>query len=393
MHSVNVPAKKPEIQLGRVRPHVSPCGCGEPAADVVWTEDHVAYDLPLGHHQVRSMVEVGQWVCPACGAPQSTQGMQDALTPRLLAYLQGERRRGCSWTQLHRLTGVPLRRLRKVAEAAQDPVRPTVPALVGVQRFRWRGRLLWVIVDPRSNRLVELLSDEEAGALTTWLSAQHAAGLRQVMVASLAWCALVPPPLQRLVDRFGCMAPVQHAHREVQWRWSAGLSAARKRTPLLGNHRFILLANPGEYRRIDHLRRAEEFGLRRPDLLGEDAQLNASYHLVARFRQTVLTATSVETAGAALTAWIEGAQHQIEQRRRSASATTGRSFYFAFQRVCHELQGNREAIACGLALQSSERVSLGGAARLIRSLKALPAARQSNLEFFRASALAVRGAP
>lgn len=391
MWATNVSATQHHCLTGRLRPSVPPCSCGTDAVDIIWSDGPSVADLPLGDQPVRSVIETGHWLCPTCGLENGTGSTWKAVTPRLHSFIQHERRHGRSWSHLQRQTGVSVPRLKRLADGlpASSPAAP--PTLVGVRRFRWRRQLRWVIVDPRRNRLVELLPDGDGQTLTAWLSQMHSQGLQQVMVGSLAWCALVPQPLQPLVDRFGCMAPIHLAYREVVWRWTEGLPVATKRAPAMKNHRSILLANPHGYHRIDQLRLANGFHLRRPGLLERDAHVQEAHSLITQFRASVFSTGTVAETEVALTDWLSRARSCVGVRRQGLPATTRRSFHFAFQTAIDELQSNHSAVVNGLALQAAESVSLGGASRLIRSLKKLPGAQQPHFELFRTSSLALLG--
>lgn len=281
--------------------------------------------------------------------------------------------------------------------------------LIGLQRWKWRKKDYWMITDPRQGRLIDLLpvaSDsgewaDHAEVLRTWVERAERRGTQRVLVGSLEWAEEseespgvpgVPNPLAALyvlADRFTTVSLVHQALREVAWRYQQGLSVAARRSPERLRTRFLLLANPGRYRRLDDRIDQARLRARREALLGSTPILLLAAEMMAELRR-VTTLDEDDDLMGSLSRWIDMVQAlDLSDHPEPLE----KSLYFAFQNAAAKLRQHVEAIEAGLALQAAEQVSLASSRRMIRSLNEFRASRQGDFEFLRRSALHVFGAP
>jgi Holliday junction resolvase-like predicted endonuclease len=407
VHRVNRTAQTPAFEEEVHLPAIPDCPCGVPYTGLLvkWSGSAVVWDRPLGPVPVRLSYPRAQIGCPACGH-QSTVGPVGQVlpvTPFLRDDLLEWRREGYSLRALHRMTGVSVRQLKRlVRNALPEPV-IYHPPLVGILRWRWRRRECWVITDPRTGKLLDLLpsaqeSDWEANAkiLQQWLERANGQGTYQVSVGSLEWAMLLSDgtsPLGAMdvhADRFTVISLVHVALREVVWRFMNALSVTQQRGPQLRRARFLLLARPGGYRRLDDRLDLTALHARRDVLLASDLRLATATNLLRDLRQITRMDANDDILGA-LHDWTSDAERRVALPARPEPLD--RSLHFAFTRAIHQIRHHQEAIEAGLTLQAAEGISLAASRRLLRSLNEFQAAQQPDFDFLRRSALHVFGHP
>jgi len=381
-----------------IRPEVPDCPCGKSAAELslTWRYQTAVWDRPAGHQPVRGRVESGTVKCPACGKQTvATLPTQHGVTEELQSDLNAWRREGISLRTLHRWTGVSADRVRAATRTALPLPHIYIPALIGVQRWRWRGKARWVITDPEQGALIDILPgaeqtdavDADAEQLKAWLITAKRRGLYQVLLATPEWQKILPDGVDGLIDRFTTISIVQRAVKEVQWRFTTTLSVPARRAPEWRRHRFVLLANPARYRRLDDRLAATALLERRRVILSTQPALSTATQMIENLRN-ITRLDGTEDLQEALQEWFEVTQRATQV---SGPGSIERSLFFAFKSAIRTLQTHEEAVLGGLQMQAERGISLGASRRLLRSLNEHPAAQQAEFEYLRRSALHVLG--
>jgi len=406
-HRVNRTVEAPDV-IEEVRyTDIPACRCGGPPdkLQVAWSGGPVVWDRPLGSSPVRLKYPHAEITCPVCGDRNSVRQAVQALpvTLELQSDLLAWRREGYSLRGLHRMTGVPIRQLKRLTQRAL--IEPVIyyPPVVGILRWRWRHQEYWSITDPVTGKLLDLLPGAEASDWTSsakildqWLRRASQRGTYRAIVGSLDWdrpfAGGVSPlaEMEILADRFTVISLVHVALSEVTWRFMNELSVTQKRGPQLRRARFLLLARPGGYRRLDDRLDQTALQARRAFLLASDARLQIAADLLARLRQ-ITQMDAHDDLLCALLDWAKEAQQRTVLPAHPQPLD--RSLTFAFSRAINRIRRHRDVIEAGLELQAAEGISLGASRRLLRSLNEFRSAQQPDFEFLRRSALHVFGHP
>lgn len=370
------------------------CCCGTPASklEVEPVRALTLWDRPLGPYPVQVTVNFVTAVCPACQKKSLLPFIpaSDCVTRELRQDIVAWRREGSSFNQLHRMTGVPVARLKVLLENALPEPGIIHPPLVGVLQWKWRGILHWVITDPAHGLLVDLLPIAEPASaeftLSKWMSEAQSHGVRQVMLNSLEWADYIKTKVDFLVDRFTTVQLAQRALQEVTWRYSQSLSMAQRQAPELRRHRFVLLANPGQYRRLDDRLRQSELLERRNKILE-----NASLLSAVKARESLQSIFQLKDEHEIQKNLYQWVRETGIDTRHDAKDPQETSLHYGLKAATLQAAEYLDTITRGLYLQATQQISLASSRRLLRTLNEHPAARQSDFEFLRRSALYTHG--
>ncbi len=400
MHRMNAQPTSRLHLSAQVRPAVPACRCGAAATELamVWRFQGTVWACPVGDSPVKIAVQQAETTCRTCGShSRATVDTEQGMTRQLYTDVLAWRREGLGLRTLHRMTGVPVSRLRTataavVGDAASYLLGLYPPPLIGLQRWRWRGQHRWVITDPAAGTLVDILEgapqdrfDEAVRQLREWLTVAHRRGLQQVMVGDLMWADHIPGHLSVLADRFTVMNAAHRVLRDVLWQVTASLPVAARRAPELHRHRFVVLAHPANYRRRDDKRMQEPLLAKRTALLGRFPALTvATDHIEALREIFKLPAKRAKEIRPAMTDWLSKTWHIVSDTDTQRVGV--RTLEATLTNVRRILDDHQDAVIAGLRLQAEQGISLAASRRLIRSLNEHPAAAQPDFEFLRSSA-------
>lgn len=396
MHRINVKPSNPETFEVRFFPTVHDCPCGQVSKGLNLTQGRTfhQWDMPVGNHPVRLEVTETWTRCPKCGAGGISQGFSlDRVTPALREQLLVWRRQGQSIAELHKRTGVSRRVIQQLTKfaLAQPVVRP--PYLLGVLRWRWQGRDLWVVTDPEKRVLVDLIEPGSKSAraarsaLRSWLAFAYRNGSREILLGDVHWHFFVPQWFELSFDRFSVINAVHQAQRDTVNQVVATRPVAARRAPELRRFRYVFLANPVKHRRLDDRRQAAVLLNKRDMLAGRFQALDIAVERLESLR-ALFQLTDELSLREGLEDWHAQTERLTDDLERLAG---GRGLVHGFGDASFWLQVNTRAVVTGLLRQQRHGIDLGWSRQLLGELKRHPAARQADFEFFRRSALFTLG--
>ena len=373
MHTINVPLTQHQPLQGTWRPASICCpNCQQPVETVTWESTHgMVRDVPLGDHPVTYHLEDAHWRCTECHQTGVEKIEASARwTPDIAAYIKRQRNFGWSVRQLSVTTGLSRSVVRRLCTEAEQvtPVKP-MPTVLGIQTWRWRKRMHWVLTDAEHGTLIDIMPAEK-DVLLNYLSDPKAIAVQVYLLASLNWKAQLPQTATMAVDRFTAVLPVQEALREVQRRYTDSLSVAARRQPAHHRHRLVILQSP-KHQSAHDLRRLTQW-----------LYINPELRTARKLRDEYLSCLDPSLlATQSLQEWLHRARLLT-----AGEPTTSiqRALHFGFRDACNRVEQSLPLIVRG---QQMANINLGSSRVLLRHLKEHRAARQPDFAVLRQAAL------